>query len=952
MPCPSTTRWQTMGRFAAAATTVLVSLIGLPSAQAGTPTPLVRAHDAGTGASTFTTTESIGRDNLVNGTDTVLDSRTFSLSVDQTQNLRERQELTVTWSGAHPTGGIYSDPHAQLAAEQEYPVVILQCRGTDDPALPASQQLSQKTCWTATPAERYQSGNGLEFPSWRVDEYAGVADRALDVNVPTPYPSGCISGGGAETWVPFIAASETTYAGGPGGCDGIPPEESVLQQSLQPASTTFAATNLDGTGSAKFTVQTDESNASLGCNDKVACSLVVVPIEGISCDPNGQDLPAGDTADRPTADQVQNVDQACLGTDTYQAGQQAFGSPNQENLSTSGYLWWAASNWRNRISIPLTFAAPDNVCALAATSTASPLLLYGSELMAQATAQWGPAFCLDPRLFSFTHVLSSEPEAKNLLTNGGIEAAIQGAPPDTPVSSPTVEAPIAISGFAIAYDVSGPGGRAVGDLRLTPRLLAKLLTESYPGETAIKQGYSALAANPLDITHDPEFEALNPGVPQQIFYTAAASTLFTISSDADTITALTSYINADPAARAWLDGAADPWGMVVNPNYKGIALPVNNWPLLDSYADPTNAVYQAQNNPCLASNPVPFLPLEAAPVSTMAQVTLNMQFGIANSQIICNNPGALDQKLIGLGRENVNQQFLLGVVPLADAARYSLTTASLQSQVSPGAPTKFTDAEGRTFVGPTTAALAAATKLFTPTAHGDSWTLPYGDFQTDADAATAYPGTMLFSADIPTTGLPATDASEYAQLLEFAAGPGQTPGTANGDLAAGYLPMTAANSAGPQVAYTNAAAADVRAQNGQVPPLVASAAAPAAPASPAAPAAAAPSSSPAAVAGSADSGAQSGYASGSGGGSDLVGSSTTTGGATAGSSPAASAAAGAAPVPTSSTSITPAATRLKTPTLAAGLASLALPLAAVVAIAAALALGAGALVGRVRSPRG
>ncbi len=36
------------------------------------------------------------------------------------------------------------------------------------------------------------------------------------------------------------------------------------------------------------------------------------------------------------------------------------------------------------------------------------------------------------------------------------------------------------------------------------------------------------------------------------------------------IRALTTYINDDPAARAWLNGKPDPWGMVVNPAYRHI----------------------------------------------------------------------------------------------------------------------------------------------------------------------------------------------------------------------------------------------------------------------------------------------------------------------------------------------------------------------------------------------
>ncbi len=52
---------------------------------------------------------------------------------------------------------------------------------------------------------------------------------------------------------------------------------------------------------------------------------------------------------------------------------------------------------------------------------------------------------------------------------------------------------------------------------------------------------------------------------------------------------------------------------------------------------------------------------------------------------------------------------------------------------------------------------------------------------------------MVVYAAIPTRGLPKRDALDYSKLLTFAAGPGQHPGTAQGDLAPGYLPMTKAN---------------------------------------------------------------------------------------------------------------------------------------------------------------
>ena len=148
--------------------------------------------------------------------------------------------------------------------------------------------------------------------------------------------------------------------------------------------------------------------------------------------------------------------------------------------------------------------------------------------------------------------------------------------------------------------------------------------------------------------------------------TISASTLFSVSSDSDVIAALTSYIDADPEARAWLDGAADPWGMRVNPNYKGLVLPVNSWPVLETFVSDLSA----QGNPCLALSPVPYLPLVAAPVSNPATVTLNMQFQNSNSTVSCQDAGDPNQKLVGLGRQSSGLRALCRRLALADTPRY------------------------------------------------------------------------------------------------------------------------------------------------------------------------------------------------------------------------------------------------------------------------------------------
>src|SRR5208283_1566607 len=180
-------------------------------------------------------------------------------------------------------------------------------------------------------------------------------------------------------------------------------------------------------------------------------------------------------------------------------------------------------------------------------------------------------------------------------------------------------------------------GQPYTDLKLTPLLLAKLLTESYPADLAVQQEDPALSHNPLNITLDPEFQQLNPGItPNSLGASEAASELMAMAGDSDVMEALTTYITDDPTARAWLNGTPDQWGMVVNPAYKGIQLPVDQWPLLSTF-EPT-AYYQSDNNDCLYNDPVPYLPLVAAPLATMEDISESLQYNLPNSTTLCSQP--------------------------------------------------------------------------------------------------------------------------------------------------------------------------------------------------------------------------------------------------------------------------------------------------------------------------
>jgi len=782
------------------------------------------AAAADAGSSSVTKQLTVTRDHLIGGQDQVVDTRTVKVNVDQTRALKDRSGVHISWSGAHPTGGVIFDQTSTFAEDQEYPVAILQCRGVDSTTVPAAQQLTPRTCYTQVPEERYQPPFRGDFPAYRLDRYASPADRTLNAGAPDPLPAGCDGTGGAQRWVPLDGADGTSYYGGPRGCAGLAPDQSVLADPLNPPSTTFGTTAADGTGSATFVVQNAQSNGSLGCSDTVACAIVIIPIMGISCDASATGLPAADRPTDPVAAQ-----QECGGTGFYDPtvlGTQSSADPNVET-TVSGQLWWSASNWRNRITVPISMAQTAAVCEV--TGGGVPEDVYGSQYAVQLTQQWAPKFCLDSNLFRLQQVQTSEVQAKNLLANGvtngqylGVKAALQAGPPPAPFQNPVVQAPTAISGFAIAFLIDDAKHHEISQLRLNARLLAKLMTMSYPALPLIRDDwagiakYRPLANNPLDVAVDPEFLALNPQADDKNFNQFfASSTLFMMSSDSDVLTALTSYLNADPEARAWLNGQPDPWGMVVNPNYRKISLPVTSWPLLDTY-------YNDIHNNCISDNRSPVLPLIAGPVSDPAQITFNLQYGISNAQVNCvvpagttDSPGS--RRLAAEGREQPGQRFLLGVVALGDAERYQLHTAQLQTQQSISPTAKFTDATGRSFVAPSNDSLDAAAKLLQPDPTLNTWTLPYRTLRSTAAGKQAYPGTLLLSTDVPAKGLTSVDAANYAKLLSYAAGPGQQAGDGNGLLPAGYLPITAANGLANLVDYTTRSATEVASQQGRVP---------------------------------------------------------------------------------------------------------------------------------------
>ncbi|HEY1116197.1 MAG TPA: hypothetical protein VGE43_00745, partial [Acidimicrobiales bacterium] len=324
-----------------------ITLTTIPtSADAQPPATDSQAGRATTRGDAWTATKTITRQFVQpDGTTYSFPSHTVTVTAEHTKNLRGRQRILIKWKGAQPSGGRASNPYGENGLNQEYPVVVLQCRGVDDPSLPKKEQLSPDNCWTASVAQRSQITRSESEATWTHDLFATPEDKAR-ISGADPFPSAeeCPTADIAPYFTrltPFVTAKGETFP----ACDAdhMPPEAAV--GAAFPPAEVAAFTDLDGTGSVQFEVRSDVENESLGCNDKVACSIVVIPIAGISCD-------------QPSSPMTL-ADQACRKGGRFPAGSSNFANEGADQ-AVSPALWWSASNWKNRFAIPITFGLPPD----------------------------------------------------------------------------------------------------------------------------------------------------------------------------------------------------------------------------------------------------------------------------------------------------------------------------------------------------------------------------------------------------------------------------------------------------------------------------------------------------------------------------------------------------------------------------------------------------------------
>ncbi|GAW49010.1 MULTISPECIES: hypothetical protein [unclassified Nocardioides] len=722
--------------------------VGTVPQQAGA-SPAEPVHRAAAKKDGFTETKTLTRQFVQpDGSTYSFPSHTVTVTADQTENLRGRQRIHITWKGAQPSGGRASNPYGENGLNQEYPVVIMQCRGTDDPSLPVAKQLRPQTCWTASVAQRSQITRSESEAAWTADLDAAPEDKERVSGVdPFPTAEECPTADIAPYYTrltPFVAANGTTYP----ACDAdhMPPEAAV--GAAFPPSELAAFTDTDGTGSVQFEVRSDVENESLGCNTKTACSIVVIPIAGLSCD-------------RP-ADPMSRADQACRKGGRFTPGSSNFANDGVDQ-AVSPALWWSASNWKNRFSIPITFGLPPDACDV--LDPRAPTGFYGSELLAQAALQWSPAYCLRKDRFKFQlNQISDEAGWNNMEAGIGVAAEVSSEH-DRRGTDPVGYAPTAVTGFSIGYQIDKPDNAGeFTNLRLNARLILKLLSQSYVGSD-LGRGHPGMVHNPVAIMNDPEFVALNPGLSE--ISQEVGATVLSLSNSSDVIQQLTDYITQDRDAVDFLHGKKDPWGMVINPEYENLDLPVALWPLLDSYIPETES-------DCRQKNPSVYFNDLAAPVTTMRKIAEALLDAWPNVQTRCDfDPSTGLYKLGRIDRQSFGSRFMLGIVSLGDAARYGLRSAALETK------------PGR-YVAPNDRSLGAAVALGRQSAKYQPFAIDQADLRK---AGNAYPGAMIVYTAARLQNLPQEDADKVADFIRIATTEGQRRGSGNGELPEGFLPI-------------------------------------------------------------------------------------------------------------------------------------------------------------------
>ena len=453
----------------------------------------------------------------------------LAVTVSKTTDL-VNETVSITWTGAAPTKD-------RRAFDADY-LQIMQCWG-DAPDGPDRSQ-----CQFGGRVGFDDRGGRNAASRNLVQSYQDAADPLL-----------ASAAAGSDVFVPFQAVSGEKVEG-----------QAVLKNPFYDSSSTnevtFARTRGDGTGNEFMEIQTYLEASGLGCGQVVdatprPCWLVVVP--------------RGDTeVDGTPWDTVFN---------------------NGSHRLDSSPL--SLTNWGHRIVFPLGFSPGGALCSIDAPQRP----VAGVESGIEAVTRWQPKLCANNGpVFAYNQVADSVAERQLLTDDPGL--SIVEEPLDegsVPAEVNISYAPIAVSALAIGVQVErlspsdatdeqrATDGTRITEVNLTPRLVAKLLTQSYLWGVRPTARY--LKANPDNVTKDPDFVAVNPAF-ADLDYPGDGGRHRPARQRPGGPDAV-AVDRAGPGRARLRRRAADPWGMRVNPFYQGMDLDRDDVPKVDPYCDGT-----------------------------------------------------------------------------------------------------------------------------------------------------------------------------------------------------------------------------------------------------------------------------------------------------------------------------------------------------------------------------
>lgn len=663
----------------------------------------------------------------------------LAVTVSQTTDLVQ-QGITVSWSGGKQS----TVPNAQIGGTNF--LQIMQCWG-DDPSSNGTRP-DRTTC---------QYG-GLSVPSdsrWSARP-AGDVVAAEDV----AYSAKGIDGFHPDrTAIPFKSYTGVTLASIVDGVAVANAPDLNTNQFFTRYTTnevSWAGSGADGTGSVSFELQTAQQSPGLGCGTALtaadgsvkgsSCWLVVIP-----------------------------------------RGEQ---DPGRPSVTQSGLFW---QNWKHHIAVKLQFKPAGLRCAIGAEERQ----LSGSELVADAVGQWQPKVCNTSGGAVYSLLTGAESDAA-AAANGSALAPLaltsKALSADVGKDSLTY-APIALTGVSIGFSidyqadatnssvpdsVKGKERQSFSSLKLTPRLLAKLLTASYTDALPNGADKSHLSGV-RNVTQDPDFLAINgPDWKYVRLVGPGVGDVLMPLGRSDSARVVWDYLLADADARAFLNSKPDPWGMKVNPYYS-----------MDATVNPTGTALSLPRDDFPKADPTEFPGFEnhafadVVNLVTWRPFTSSLDSGgylilRGDSQALGDwDASSIPPKYGKAARALVGLQAVMGLTDTSAASKYQIVQASLLNPAGQ-------------FVTPTTTALTASANAMTPSST-QKQVVSFDPTSSAAKAAdAAYPLAMPVYAAVNPAMNDAAARKDYATFIAYAASEGQTPGAGDGQLPDGYAPIPAA----------------------------------------------------------------------------------------------------------------------------------------------------------------